>query len=344
MVEYVLRKPFQIEAVTKEIPAPARTEVQVCIHHIGICGSDIHLFKGTYSAPHSYPMLFGHEWMGTVTAVGEDVTKFVPGDLVTGDCSQYCGSCSNCAKDKNICCHIEKFGITVDGASADYILRDEKYLYKAPEGIRKDLLCLAEPVAVAAHLLEKVQRFLDGSFEKQKVLVLGGGVIGMSAAMLLRYMKGCGAVSLHDISEHRVRVAAAVGLRIPSEEELSAKVDGEDYASMYAGAKYDIVLETTGVAPVFINALNLVKPGGILGCVGMIRQVEIPQKLIVTKALTVLGSIGGTGNFEDAMAFLRRYPQHAERLISHHFPITEFERAFKMACAPEMSMKIVLDL
>lgn len=344
MVEYVLRGPRQIEAVTKEIPAPTGTEVQIRIHSVGICGSDIHLFKGTYSAPHSYPMLFGHEWMGTVTAVGEDVTGFAPGDLVTGDCARYCGTCSNCAADKNICSHIEKFGITVDGASAEYILRDERYLYKAPEGIRKDLLCLAEPVAVAAHLLGKVQRVLGGGFEGQRVLVMGGGVIGMSAAMLLRHMKGCVSVSLYDISSHRAQVAAAAGMQIPLAEDLAPKASGTDYASMYADAKYDIVLETTGVAPVFANTLNLVKPGGVLGCVGMINQVEIPQKLIVTKALTVVGSIGGTGNFEEAMGFLRGYPQYAEMLISHHFPIAGFEGAFETACDPERSMKIVLDL
>ena len=94
----------------------------------------------------------------------------------------------------------------------------------------------------------------------------------------------------------------------------------------------------------FANTLNLVKPGGVLGCVGMINQVEIPQKLIVTKALTVVGSIGGTGNFEEAMGFLRGYPQYAEMLISHHFPIAGFEGAFETACDPERSMKIVLDL
>jgi len=174
--------------------------------------------------------------------------------------------------------------------------------------------------------------------------VLGGGVIGMSAAMLLRHMEGCTTVSLYDISKHRVQVAALAGMQVPSAEDIAPQTATADYASMYASAKYDIVLETTGVGPVFANALNLVKPGGILGCVGMISQVEIAQKLIVTKALTILGSIGGTGNFGRALNFLREYPQYAELLVSHHFPIEKFENAFETACDPERSMKIALDL
>lgn len=344
MVKYILKAPRQIEACAAETAAPTGTEVLLRVHHIGICGSDIHLFKGSYSAPHSYPMLFGHEWAGTVAAVGERVSKVTPGDLVTGDCSRYCDACENCKTDKNLCSHIQKFGITIDGASAEYIVRDEKYLYKAPEGIRDDLLCLAEPVAVASHLLEKVKRALGDKFKGQNILVLGGGVIGMSAAMLLRHAESCETVSLYDLSSRRVQVAASAGMRIPAADELAPQADGADYASMYAGAKYDIVLETTGVAPVFANALKLVKPGGILGCVGMIDQVKIAQKLIVTKALTVLGSIGGTGNFDKALDFLCKYPQYAEMLISQHFPISEFEAAFETACDPEKSMKIVFDL
>lgn len=113
---------------------------------------------------------------------------------------------------------------------------------------------------------------------------------------------------------------------------------------MYAAAKYDIVIETTGVAPVFANALNLVRPGGVLGCVGMIAKVEIAQRLIVTKSLTVVGSIGGTGDFDRAMEFLVKYPEAASKLISHVYAMDEVEQAFATARIPEGSMKVVLSL
>ena len=343
MIAYQLQEPKKLVPVELEKPRPAGKQVLVKIRNVGICGSDIHLFSGSYNGPHSYPMLFGHEWSGVVEAVGEEVTKVAPGDLVTGDCSKYCGECPNCAADKNLCAHIEKFGITIDGASAEYILRDELYVYKAPEGIKPELLCLTEPVAVAAHLLEKIRRVLDGGFANKRILVLGGGVIGMSALMLLRHMEGCQQLELYDLAASRTALAQSEGAAIPKGEDLQPG-SGTDYASMYAAAKYDVVLETTGVAPVFANALNLVKPGGVLGCVGMIAKVEIPQKLIVTKSLTVIGSIGGTGDFPRAMDFLCRFPEAAQKLISHYIPMTKAPEAFATARNPEGTMKVVLTL
>lgn len=344
MISYMLSEPQRLEAKEVEKPMPQESEVLVRIQYVGICGSDIHLFRGTYNGPHSYPMQFGHEWSGVVEAVGPKVTSVVPGDLVTGDCSKFCGECPNCQSDKNLCQHIEKFGITVDGASAEYILRDEKYLYKAPDAMEPKLLCLSEPVAVAAHLLEKVRKVMPEGFRDKRVLVLGGGVIGMSALMLLIHMEGCRQAELYDLAESRTALARAQGARVPEAKELEVGSGNGDYASMYETAKYDLVLETTGVAPVFANALNLVKPGGVLGCVGMIAKVEIPQKIIVTKSLHVVGSIGGTGDFPRAMEFLVSYPEAAEKLISHYYPMEEAPQAFATARIPEGTMKVVLTL
>ncbi len=105
------------------------------------------------------------------------------------------------------------------------------------------------------------------------------------------------------------------------------------------------MIETTGVASVFANALYLVKPGGILGCLGMIASAAtIAQKLIVTKALTLIGSIGGTGDFPEAMEFLISHPETARKLISHYFPMSQAPEAFSVAGNPEGTMKVVLTL
>lgn len=344
MISYILKEPRLVAPVEQPKPVPTGHEVLVRVKNVGICGSDIHLFHGTYSAPHSYPMRFGHEWSGVVEAVGEQVERLKVGDLVTGDCSRFCGECPNCRVDRNLCEHIEKFGITIDGASTEYFVRDEKYIYQAPVGMDERILCLSEPVAVAAHLLSKVKRAVSEGLSDKRILVLGGGVIGMSALMLLIHMEGCRHVELYDLAASRTALAASEGARIPTAEELNPDMDGGDYASMYAAAKYDLVIETTGVAPVFANALNLVRPGGVLGCVGMIAKVEIAQRLIVTKSLTVVGSIGGTGDFDRAMEFLVQYPEAAGKLISHVYPMREAEQAFATARVAEGSMKVVLSL
>lgn len=340
--EYILEAPKTVLCKERELLPPGKEEVLVRVYNVGICGSDIHLYNGSYNGPHQYPMLFGHEWAGVVQQVGKGVTKFKKGDQVTGDCSRYCGVCPNCKQDKNLCEHVEKFGITIDGASSEYIIRSQEYIYKAPLNMNRDLLCLCEPVAVAAHLIEKIKKTVDDIADK-RILVMGGGVIGMAAMMLLLYMEQCQQVELYDLSQYRTNIAASCGAVIPLEEALQPNLE-VGYADMYTKAKYDIIIESTGNETVFANALALLRPLGVLGCVGMLPSVNIQQKLIVTKALTILGSIGGTGNFEQAMDFLCQYPQQGEKLISHRFPVEETEEAFGQAMKAGSSMKVVLEL
>ena len=83
MISYILKEPKCVEAQEGPKPVPQGREVLVRIRYVGICGSDIHLFNGTYNGPHSYPMRFGHEWSGVVEAVGSEVTRVEVGDVVT---------------------------------------------------------------------------------------------------------------------------------------------------------------------------------------------------------------------------------------------------------------------
>ena len=255
MKAYVLKEPGRLEAQQREVSQPGPEEVLIRVTNVGICGSDIHLYKGTYNGPQNYPILFGHEWSGIVEKTGERVTKVKPGDKVTGDCSRYCGHCDHCSQDRNLCRTIEKFGITIDGASAEYIVRDQQYIYRADPSADLEVLALTEPIAVAKHLLEKIRK-QGGVFQGKKVLIYGGGAIGQAALLLLRLYYGCEQVELSDLIEYRTKMAEEFGARIPAPEELEWKLEN-DYPNMYNKTRYDVIIETTGVAPVFANALNL---------------------------------------------------------------------------------------
>lgn len=122
-------------------------------------------------------------------------------------------------------------------------------------------------------------------------------------------------MDLSDLIEYRTGLARELGANIPPAEALKWELEN-DYPNMYNRTRYDVVIETTGVAQVFANGLNLLKPGGYLGCVGMIKTAEIPQKLIVTKSLTVTGSIGGTEEFEGVIAFIQENRDAVRKLIS----------------------------
>ena len=341
MKAYIYQAPQNIQIVDQEKPVPEPGQLLIKVKDIGICGSDISLFKGTYSGPHKYPLLFGHEWSGIVEGVGSNVTGFKIGDKVTGDCSKYCGQCEYCKSDKNLCEHIEKYGITIDGASAEYIARDAKYVYKAPDDLDLDLICLTEPVSVAAHMIKKITH-IAGDISNKKILIMGGGPIGIASLMLLKKFYNCRDVSLYDIVKSRTELAASLGAAIPLEEIFSASIDDSSYEAMYSNTNYDMVIETTGNEKAFANTISITKPLGIIGCVGMMPKASIIQKLIVLKSLTIIGSIGGTGEFEEVLNFMKQNPEYVHCLISHKFPISDYEKAFDACKNVSTAMKVLL--
>ncbi|MGI6168734.1 MAG: zinc-dependent alcohol dehydrogenase [Christensenellales bacterium] len=341
MLQYYFKKPGVIQQRQAEKPLCGDDEVLIRVAQIGLCGSDLHLYSGTYSGPLQYPVMFGHEWSGVVEEVGSRVGGFAAGDWVTGDCSCYCGHCDVCQTNKNLCDKIEKFGITIDGASAQYIVRNQRYVYKAPQGLPRDLICLTEPVAVAAQMLHQLAAMED--LKKKKILVYGGGTIGMAVLMLLVYHYQCGDVSLYDLVDNRNALAKELGATIPREQDLSYAPKSGSYGDIYAAGRYDIIIETTGSPIVLAHSFNIIKTRGIIGCLGMMDEAVIPQKMIVTKGLRVVGSIGGTGQFPMVMEFMTEQADVARRLISGRFSAEEMEQAFVAAKDIERSLKVVID-
>ena len=308
-------------------------------NNVGICGSDIHLFYGSYTGPHSYPLHFGHEWSGTVIKKGKKVKSLNIGDMVTGDCSIYCGECKYCRQDKNLCENIQKFGITIGGASREYFLQDEKYLYKLPENLDPDLASLTEPVAVAAHALEKL-----GDISGKRILVLGAGPIGLSALMVLRKILGIQKVELFDLIDFRLKLAEDLGAKIPDNLDLfkeEVKI-GEKYIDFYSRFAYAIVIESSGSPKAFNNALSLIKPLGTILNIGFIPSSEINFRLVTLKAIKLIGSIGGTGSFPLVLHFLKDNQEYAGSLITHKFSFQDAQEAFNLSKEDARAVKIQL--
>jgi len=341
MKAYYIEAPNKITQKEVKIASLRNDEVLVKVFFVGLCGSDTHLYKGSYGGPAGYPLLFGHEWSGIVEEVGEKVTTLKKGDKVTGDCSRFCGSCENCQVDKNLCIRIEKFGITIDGASSEFIVRKEKHLYKAPEGIALELLCLAEPVAVAFHLIDKIIS-KTGGLERKNILILGAGSIGIAALMLLKRRFKCRSVSQFDIAKKRTVLAQKLGARILSPKDLLEGDRLSSYHSLYTAPKFDVVIESSGAPDALTVSMNMVKPMGIVGCIGMTPEVKLNLKMVVTKALVIMGSIGGTGNFADSIDFINRNSEYVRQIISHQFTINNTSEAFDISRQTDDSLKVLL--
>jgi threonine dehydrogenase-like Zn-dependent dehydrogenase len=263
-----------------------------------------------------------------------------PGDKVTGDCSIYCGQCLYCARDKNLCQHIEKMGITIDGASRQLFLQDERYVYRADARSDLDLVALSEPLAVGAHAARRVGELHPG-LGQEKVLVMGGGTIGLACFFALKYGLGCQQVEVYDLVPSRVQKAQELGAD-PLTDVTGAATDAEAYGSLYSGQGYDVIFETTGAAAAFGRAVELVRPLGTIMALGFIPSVEFHLKQITLKAARVMGSIGGTGDFEPALSFVASHPHLAAALITHRVPYDEVGRAFELALDRKASMKVLV--
>ena len=336
----VLKGGKRAEIVTEEVKTPVGTQVLVKTHAVGLCGSDVALYDGSYTGPKDYPIYFGHEWSGTVEAIGPDVIKVKPGDKVTGDCSIFCGECEFCLQDKNLCQHIEKSGITISGASRQYFLQAEKYIYRADPEADLDLVALSEPLAVGAHAVRRVKE-LRPNLRKEKILVIGGGTIGLSCILALRHIENCGSIELLDIVDSRVKKALELGAA-EATGVAAAEADSDSYASLYSGQGYDAIFEASGSPAAFRQAVDLVRPLGTIMAVGFIPSVEFSLKKITFKAAHIMGSIGGTGEFEKVLDFTSKYPHAARQLITHQISFEDYDKAFQIASDRKNSMKVLI--
>jgi L-iditol 2-dehydrogenase len=337
----ILKGGKQADIVTADTAMPTDTQILIKTHVIGLCGSDLSLYNGSYEGPKNYPIYFGHEWSGTVEAVGPGVTRVKPGDRVTGDCSIFCGDCEFCATDQNLCQRIEKFGITLDGASRQYFLQDEKYVYQANRVADLDLVALSEPLAVGAHAVRRV-REVRPNLQLEKILVLGAGTIGLSCFFALKYIEGCEHVELFDLVEERVEKGLKLGATELT-DVVTRQEDTDSYDRLYSGRGYDAIFETSGAPAAFQRAMDLVRPLGTIMALGFIPSVEVSMKTVTLKAASIMGSIGGTGEFEAVLNFMLNHPAVARQLITAQVSFEDYAEAFELASDRKRAIKVLIN-
>ncbi len=338
----LLKGPKQMEIVEEGIKAPASGQVLIRIDNINLCGSDLRIYDGTYSGPFKYPVYVGHEWAGIVDAVGEGVASLRIGDQVTGDCSLWCGTCAYCAEDKNLCEAIDKVGMTRDGASRQFFLQEAKYVYST-DPVDPGVLSLAEPLAVVCHAAAAGERVM-GNLRDRRILILGGGNMGLALLMVLRKMFGCMHVEVYDPIRSRMEKAVALGARMPDDVDFitrrGSKSSGSDYRGFYSPRAYDLIFESTGSKEGFANALEIVRPLGGIVVIGFVPPGEANLRLITLKALKITGTIGGTGEFPRTIKAIREDPAYFGQLVTHRFHYSEYKEAFEAAMDKEKSLKV----
>jgi 2-desacetyl-2-hydroxyethyl bacteriochlorophyllide A dehydrogenase len=330
-----ITEPGRAAVITAPEPAVGPDDVLIAVHAAGICGTDLHIFKGEYEA--RYPLIPGHEFSGIVAAVGSNVTRFRVGDRVTADPNIPCNRCPACQRNMpNQCEHLAAIGVTRAGAFAQYVTAPEGNVF--PIGSMSfAAAALVEPLACVVWGLKRVQVQPGDS-----ALVFGAGPMGCLVAQALRHA-GAAQVVIADPVQYRLGIAQQIG--IPN----TVLVDGTETVSLRAVAPsgFDIVTDATGLPAVVEQAFRFVRPRGKLWIFGVVppgqRASFIPYD-VFRHDLTIIGSFAVNRTFYESIALIQSGAVQVEPLISHRLPLGEFLRGFELAEHDPQRMKIQFSL
>ncbi|MBY0351147.1 alcohol dehydrogenase catalytic domain-containing protein [Tabrizicola sp.] len=319
----------RIEVVEVPTPAPGPGEILVRILAAGICGTDRHLFRGEF--PCAPPVTLGHEFCGEVTAVGTGVRQ-APGTRIACDPNIACGVCDQCLRGRvNLCVHNIAIGIHRDGGLADYAtLPAHRAL---PVGDLDPLhAAFAEPLACTLHGLD-----IGAPVPGERVIVLGGGVIGQLAVQLAR---NAGAEVML-VTRHPAKRALAERLGATA----TAATEAEALARLGGGA--ELILECAGVAATVEMAPRLTRAGGrivILGVLPKGEKVRIEPFDLLFREVQLLHSFINPFTQGRAVAMLRAGQIDVAPLISRIIPLAEAPGGIAEPASPgEVKVLVVPD-
>jgi len=328
----VIREPGNIALEERPMPEPDAGEVLVQVCYVALCGSDGKLYAGTYTAPHSYPVVLGHEWVGRVVSIGQLVEDLQPGDYVTGDCSLYCGKCAACSYNRNHCEHIEKRGITVDGGCANFIAVKRRHIYKCPCTSDCKPFVLTEPTAVAGNgILKRVPQSVLTRAER--AVILGAGGIGLVSLLALAEFP-MREIVMVDMAENKLALAERFGF---SNVKTCRSIDELE-------GTFDLVVEAAGATPTLQACPKLAAPAGHVVLLGHQKPCELDFGEVIKKSLTIHASNGSTGGFIKALRIIDAHRDLICLLITDTIPLRDAADYIAQGKHLKNNIKVVIDM
>lgn len=307
-----------------QVPKPAGGEVLLRVARIGICGSDVHVFRGEHPIVQP-PLVQGHEFSGWVEGCGEGVTDLAPGDLVTVEPAIGCGSCPKCRSGLIAqCSSLDFIGGNLPGAGAEYLAVDARHVLRMQPTTSPDDAAMTEPVACAVHAVARA-----GEPKDRNVFVAGGGTIGNLTAQVAR-LGGARRILLSDMLESRRVIAEACGLEAldprapaPVAEQVRDRLGGEDV---------HIAFECVGAEAALGDCIRVVERGGTVVVVGVYPMPPRADMIAVQdRELALLGSLMYTwADFVEAGRLIDERLVNLAPLQTHHVPFGRWADGYRL--------------
>ena len=321
----------------KDIPEIGINDVLIKIKKTAICGTDLHIFKWDEwsQSTISIGQTVGHEYVGTVAAMGEGVKHFRIGERVTGEGHVACGHCRNCRRGKkHVCENTVGIGVNIDGAFAEYLKVPAENVMKINPKIPDDYIAVMDPFGNAAHTA------LSFPVIGEDVLITGAGLIGSMAVAICRFA-GARNIVVTDISEYRLDIAKKMGATRAINPMKTSILEVKKELGMVG---FDVGLEMSGSPAAFNEMIPNMYNGSKIALLGILpSDTKVNWSDIIFKALTLKG-IYGREMFETwyKMEQMLLSGLDLNPIITHHFKVDDFEKGFEIMESGNCG-KVILD-
>jgi threonine 3-dehydrogenase len=350
-INYFFARSFSMKALVKSkpeaglsledvpVPVTGHLDVLIKIKKTAICGTDIHIYNwDKWAQEHvPLPLVIGHEFVGEVVEVGEDVKSFFNvGDRVSGEGHIACGHCRNCRAGRSHLCRSNiSVGVTRQGCFAEYLCIPAVNAYPIPSAIPDKIAAILDPFGNATHTA------LSYKLVGEDVLITGAGPVGILAAMVARHV-GARHIVITDLDEYRLQMARAIGVTLAVNPTKVSLDDVMKQLHMKEG--FDVGLEMSGSPLALNDMIKHMNHAGKIALLGFLPSDSIVDcNQIIMKGLKLKG-IYGREMYDTwyTMISMLQSGLNIEPVITHEFDASEFKQGFEIMKTGQ-SGKVILN-
>jgi len=323
-----------------DVPEPevGHNDVRIKVSKTAICGTDIHIYNWDDWSQQTIPvpMTVGHEFVGVIDEIGQEVKGFHIGDRVSGEGHITCGHCRNCrAGRRHLCRNTIGVGVNRPGAFAEYLVIPAENAFKIPDDIPDEMAAIFDPFGNAAHTA------LSFNLVGEDVLITGAGPIGIMAVAICRHV-GARHVVITDVNDFRLELARKMGATQTVNVTRDSLRDTMQDIGMKEG--FDVGLEMSGVGAAFEEMLEVMNHGGKVALLGIPSpDTIIDWNQVIFKGLQIKG-IYGREMYETwyKMVSMLQSGLDISPIITHQMPVADYQAGFETMLSGK-SGKVILD-
>ena len=301
---------------------PQPGEVRIRVASAGICGSDVHIYRG-HNPFAKYPRVIGHEFFGQIDATGEGVDASRIGERVVGDPVVSCGHCYSCSVGRpNVCTELQVIGVHRDGGFSEYVTLPAQNAYVVPDSIPDNEATMIEPFTIAANICTQMN---PGPLDT--ALIYGAGPMGLTTIQVLRGVYGVKEILVVDRIDERLAMAKVNGAdRVINNTNLDLKAELETL-----GIRPTLIIDAACHPSILPEAISLASPAARIGIMGFSSDpCVLNQQSITSKELTIYSSRLNSKRFPQVISWMKERKIAPEKLITHQFTYTQVSEAMEI--------------